>query len=433
MERRVRSVPLDEGRLPFRDRLAAMLSCGDILLFAFSLAFACLFLTNSYGLPQRLFAVVIIPAAVLSWLRFSPIDYRRRSIGFAGRLDLVWSMVLTAAFVYLFSLCISSWLQADAVQKNVDAQWLNAASIMIFMTIVAFSVASFDAFLTRLVFVLCMIVALSALINTAAFLFGLPSLGDLISVRLINRLGMPGYFNSTNVSATYAVFFIAAAAIVVDGRVSRGTRFWLVPAALMLLVATLLTQSRGAYFGVFVGLCILLPKVLRTLGRRVAGLLAAGVVVAAIVFATMPQAQSVLAARGSSYRPEIWSIYADRALQRPLRGYGSLSDISIKLSNEVEIDQPHNLVLSAQVRGGLFGALAMIVLLIGSLYWSARYTRAFDNVLPLAVISTVASVGLFDYNLLITPLNWPWVTFWLPFAICAGAEIAVKRNSTSPA
>jgi hypothetical protein len=40
----------------------------------------------------------------------------------------------------------------------------------------------------------------------------------------------------------------------------------------------------------------------------------------------------------------------------------------------------------------------------------------------------MVACGMFDYNLLITPPDWPWVTFWLPIALAVGAETYVRNG-----
>lgn len=416
-----------------RGRIAAMFARGDALLLAFAVTFASLFFTNKSGLPPRLFLLLIVPAAFFSWLKFSPMNRGDRSVGISGRIYFVRSIVLFAVAIYLLAVCITSGFQLDVLRKNVDTQWMYAAFILMFTLIVALSVAFLDTFLFRMIFVLSFIIAGSALVNVASFVFQLENLRDLPTSRLINWLGMPGYFNSTNVSVTYALFFAGAIAILADPRFSRRARFWLIPASLMLLVAVAFTQSRGTYFGVFVGVVVVLWTKFTVSRRQLAIGLGAIIASGFLFFSWLPSAQNVLTSRGASYRPEIWSIYAEKAVRRPLVGYGALSDIGIKLSNGVEIDQPHNLIMSAQIRGGIFGALAMVAIIVGCLYWALRYFRATGTVVPLAMMTTLVTAGMFDYNLVVSPLNWPWVTFWLPFGICAGAEIVVRRCSQPPA
>lgn len=392
-----------------------------------------LFLSNNYELAPRLLNLIFFPVGLLLLLTTFRVNWRQsRTLEVSMRLVFTFSVIIAAAFVYLLTMNLSSWKQPGVVLREVDRQWLFAGQIILFMVCIAFAIRTWPKFLPRFVTAFSTLVAASALYNMAVHISAITDLSHLPSLRLINSLGMPGYTNATNISVTYSLLFVASAAIIVDSRLPRLMRLWLVPVALILLTAVALTQSRSAYFGIIVGMMIVLWTAPHAFRRAALISFFAGIVLGAIALLMLSQTRSVVAERGMSYRPEIWKIYADKALQKPLLGYGGLSNIDIRLGNNVVIDQPHNLVLSSQIRGGIFCMLAMITMLVGSLYWSARFLKLRGEVIPLAMIATIATTGMFDYNLLITPATWPWVTFWLPFAICAGAETVVRQCSQQP-
>ena len=418
---------------------------GDVFILAALIALAPLFFSNNYLLAPRLLNQIFFPVVVLLWLSFQ-LDRRgwpTVQLQVFVRVVFVFSIIITAAFVYLLAMNLSSWSQPGAILRDVDKQWAYAGLILLFMISFAFAVRTWREFLPRFVTAFSTMVAVSALYNIVVHLSGInfsainPSAvafaSEIPALRLINSLGMPGYTNSTNISVTYAVLFVASAAVIVDSRLPRPMRYWLVPVALILLCGVVLTQARSAYVSIIVGLMLVLWTAPHAFRRAALISFVAGVVLGGLVLMLLPHTRTVVETRGTSYRPEIWTIYAGNALQKPLLGYGGLSNIDIKLENGAIIDQPHNLILSAQIRGGIFCALAMITLIAGSLYWAARFLKLRGEVIPLAMIATVATAGMFDYNLLITAVTWPWVTFWLPFSICAGAEIVVRQCSRPPA
>ena len=413
---------------------------GDVFILAALIALAPLFFSNNYQLAPRLLNLVFFPAAALLWMSLR-IDWRSwptLQLQLSARVVFVFSIVLAATFVYLLSMNVSSWRQPGAILRVVDQQWAYAGQILLFMICIAFAVRTWPLFLPRFITAFSMLVAASALYNMVTYLSGInlsnfDAVRDLPVLRLINSLGMPGYTNSTNISATYALTFVASVAVVVDSRLPRLMRYGLIPVALILLGGVILTQSRSAYLSIIAGLMIVLWTAPHSFRRAALFSFIAGIALGVAVLLALPPMRAVVAERGASHRPEIWKIYTGNAIQKPLLGYGGLSNIEIKLSDGTAIDQPHNLVLSAQIRGGIFCALAMITLLVGSLYWSARFLKLRREVIPLAMVATIAIAGMFDYNLLITPVTWPWVTFWLPFAICAGAEIVVRQCSQPPA
>jgi len=409
------------------------LQTGDVFLVAAVVSIAPLFFSNNYLLAPKIFDRIFFLAAALPWVS---LRFQRRAppvLELSTRLVLIVSVILAAAFFYLLALNVSSWLQPGSVARVIDREWVYAGKILVFLLSFAVAVAAWKDFLPRFVTVLSSIVAASALYNMIVYLSGVTIGDNLAAIRLVNSLGMPGYTNSTNISITYALLFVASVAVIVDVRLPRFMRYWLVPVGLVLLAAILLTQSRSAYLAVIVGLMVVLWTAPQSFRRAAIACFIAGVLLGAAAVMSNAPTRAIITTRGESYRPEIWSVYAGMALQKPLLGYGGLSDIGIRIRGNIDIDQPHNLILSAQIRGGIFCALAMIMMLLGSLYWSIRFLRLRAEVIPLSMIATLATAGMFDYNLLVTPITWPWVTFWLPFAICAGAEIAVKRNSTSPA
>ena len=72
--------------------------------------------------------------------------------------------------------------------------------------------------------------------------------------------------------------------------------------------------------------------------------------------------------------------------------------------------------------------------------WGARPRAAFVAkalavLTPViaSVMATIAVAGMFDYQLMVTAPTWPWVTFWLPFGLAIGAEMAVRRLGTGAA
>ena len=432
--------------------MAVLLRCcdrrfrtGDVFTLAALITLAPLFFTNDYWLAPRLLKWMFFPAAVLLLCMSGGVGMNRTRTSFeievriAARIFVVISTILVATFVYLLAMNLSTWQQPGVVLRAVDQQWVFAGQILLFMLAFAFAVRAWPEFLPRFITAFSTMVAASALYNIVIHLSGInlavmnlsgaAFVSEIPALRLINSLGMPGYTNSTNISITYAVLFVASVAVIVDVRLPRLMRYWLMPVALILLCGVVLTQARSAYASIIVGSMIVLWTAPHAFRRAALISFGAGIALGGLVLMVLPHTRAMMEARGTSYRPEIWMTYAGNGLKKPLLGYGALSNIDITLKNGAVIDQPHNLILSAQIRGGIFCALAMITMLAGSFYWSVRFLRLRGEVLPLAMIATVATAGMFDYNLLITAVTWPWVTFWLPFAICAGAEIVVKQCS----
>ena len=138
-------------------------------------------------------------------------------------------------------------------------------------------------------------------------------------------------------------------------------------------------------------------------------------------FVAIPTAREALLGRGTSHRFEVWTKFMSLISERPLIGYGSFSPMGITTDNGVFLDQSHNLVLSAWFRGGIVSALGYGFYPVRWNSWARRYSLWSGDVVPLCVIATIATAGMFGYELFVTYPTWPWVTFWLPFD-CASAQ-----------
>lgn len=419
------------SRIQLYSRVLALLkrynACGYFLLSSFAVLVASLVLSNNYNLPPKVFSLMILPAAFFSsgsvLIKFSG-PRTQLSVSFATRL--VFSLILFAALTYVIILTVSSWSQPDLDRRMVDKQWVQSAEIILFMTITALAVAFIDRFLIRLIAILVPLIAISAAINVWGFLKTVHPSASVIDMRLINWLGMPGYTNATNISLTYAVFLMAAVAAMVATGSGRLLRFWLAPFAAVLLVAMLMTQARSAYIGTLISASIVLFSIKDLAFWKRNGLkLASIVVIAGVALGSVSQIRDVVTNRGESLRIEIWKTYLSKATAKPMLGYGGLSNIDVQVGEQI-IDQPHNLVLSSQIRGGMFSMLAMLTMLAASAWAAFRFQLRRRCAIPLAMIATIIPTGMFDYNLLITNATWPWLTFWLPFAVCAGAEIVLR-------
>jgi len=382
---------------------------------ACSVMIAMIFFTQSDSPARFTFFVVVLPLAGLGIL--------------VCWQHLRFSVVLAACALYLAAMTVASAVDLGGWGEGVWPQTYLSVYILLFVTIVGGLVASHDDFIDRLFLVAGLAAAASAALNIYFFFATVvPADGyALYYYRLVATVGMPSYANSTNISATYAVFCIGTLAIAVRGRLPASFRAALAAAAGVLFVAVLLTQARGAIIAVAVGAAVLVLTAAPRFRRFAAG---AAVLLAALAV-TVPGIQEMVFVRGLSFRPEVWSGFLDLIAARPWTGYGSFSPIGLRLENGVFLDQAHNLVLSAWFRGGVVSALAMALVLVGGLYWSWRHWRATRQVAPLCVMATIASAGMIDYQLLATYPTWPWVTFWLPFGLCVGAEMVARRGGTA--
>lgn len=393
-------------------RVAAWVYEHELLKIATLIFLVVVFFSQSGAEGRTIFIALVLPIAGIGL--FS-----------AGRRELANSFVLWACVAYMAALLVASTVQ-DATFVGLWREFRLSAVIVAWLLILASLVACHPHFVRQLFLVVGVAVAISAALNIVLFFHNTAPAGhfQIHTYRLKASVGMAAYANSTNISATYAVFFIGTLATVARAELSKRARFVLALAAAVLLVAVALTQSRSALLGVAAGLAVLALTAATRAVLRGAAISA----VAAACLLAIPAIREVLFARGTGHRFEVWEKFWMLIRERPIFGYGAASPAGITLDNGTFLDQAHNLLLSGWFRAGVLGAAAMACILAGGIYWAWRYWRATRDVAPLCMMVTIAAAGMFDYQLLITYPNWPWVTFWLPFGLAAGAEMTWRNR-----
>jgi len=343
-----------------------------------------------------------------------------------GRPYLTYSHILVACGLYLLALLVASIAGPDASWIDIWRQFRISLLILMFLAATGSLVAAFPNFPLWLCLGAGTVAAIMAAINIYLFFeYLVPAeFTDVSVVRLIAMVGMPAYANSTNISATYAVMFAALAATMLTRNLRSWQRALLGADAALLLAGILLTQARSAFLAVLISLTVLAL----TAGRRLRYALLATLSAVCLLSLAMPVVRDAILERGSSFRFDVWSKFYSLILERPWIGYGPFSPVAITVGDGYVLDQAHNLVLSAWLRGGIVGAAAMAAILCGGIFWSRRYWKLTGDALPLCVVTAVFAAGMFDYQLMATYPTWPWPTFWLPFGLAIGAEMALRAR-----
>jgi hypothetical protein len=399
---------------------AAQLTLHYRLLFvAYLLCLCLMFFTDPNVTSRFVLYYFLLPTALVAMM----VTAAGRPIGYA---TLLWACV-----IYLAALALASWVQPDTQLRAVWQQVRLSLAVLLFLWATAFLMMRYRNAAAWLVTVVGIALALSAAINIYLFFTrGAPGVADPTSAgaRLVATIGMPAYTNSTNISATYAVYFAGLVGVSVQRGTPRAARLVAALAAAVLLAGVALTESRSAYLAVAASLLVVVLASPRRLRVVVGGLaLCAGVALAA-----RPGLIHAILVRGAGNRFDVWSYFGGLIRQRPLFGYGALDRTTGFTLEGQFLDQAHNLVLSGWFRGGILAALAMAFVLLGGLYWANRYRIATGGLVPLCVIVAIATAGMFDYQLLVTYPTWPWATFWLPFGLCIGAEVIARQQARSP-
>ncbi len=408
----------------------------DFAFAGYSVFLGCIFLTNTLLLAHYIFVFVVLPTLLIGSLAASrPAGPARSSTAFylehlAGLFGLSRSFLLRAAAIYVLALWLctviygnSGWWDSRSPIVWRAEHLALSVEVLAFVAATAFLMSKQPFFLTAFFSVMTAIVATSALVNMVEFAFNVPFSGTLSDFRLVPQLGMPEYFGSTTISLTYSVFIVGAIGTIVDSRLSYARLAVLGASIVILLLAVLWTQSRNAI--VTVALSVAVIAAIKS--RVMRFVIPFFVILTILLLITLPGTWDALLVRGLSYRPEIWGRYLAEASQHPLVGYGQFADIDVPMHDGFIAFHPHNLVLSAQIRGGVFAAGAMLVMLFGGLFWTWRYWLQTGKLTPFCLILVIVCAGIVDYQLLTTFPTWPWVTIWLPVGLAVGVEHLARR------
>lgn len=382
------------------------------LLLAVALPLGAVLLSSLSWVPPATFLIASIPAGIALYLhRFFPIPN---------------SIVLIGSICYILGTILSTVLVSSPTFDSLI--WLVWQSLLIFYFILLLSLVPLLRVNETNVVILAIALAcaVNAVINVALFFIGDPQAALPPTGRFIAVIGTPGSKWPTAVSVTCAVLFSAAFALATSSGAKLWVRILATVAAVPIAVMLILTLGRGGYLGVLAGILSVVPFVSRRVRLAIAAFLAV-----VLLLCLYPPVFDELFARGMNLRTDIWLDYLGWASESPAIGQGLLANIHRPVSGRV-LHHAHNLLISAQVRGGLLSLLGMALMLGGGIYWSWVFARRSGSPVILAMIVAMTVAGLFDYELLLKPTEWSWVAFWLPIGLAAGAELAARRQSDRP-
>ena len=370
--------------------------------------------------------VSIIGSAADLYLSFGAKLSLSRFLRIGSRVSVIWS----AAGLYLLMLILSSALPWPTVSINILTQGsVNSFEILAFLFVTAILVVSSKGFLRTCLTVVSIAAAAIALVAIIVFVATRP-FDYLFYFRL--EPWPKGHVASLAINS--AIFLVASIAIILEDTRSLWHRIPLAASAFILMGALVLTQSRSVLFAALAGIAATIPWSSRSI-RRAAVAVPAVLILALILITTVPGVSETILWRGDSRRLEIWSHYINTSWDQPWLGSGLIRNIFETMDGAV-ILHPHNLILSAQERGGVLATGAMIVMLLGGLYYSAGYAKLTGQRAPLGIMVTMVVAGIVDYQIHIRSFpDWQTLFFWFPVGICIGAEhfVRARRNGESGA
>jgi O-antigen ligase len=197
---------------------------------------------------------------------------------------------------------------------------------------------------------------------------------------------------------------------------------------LVLLVSSafvVMSQSRGAVLALFFTV-VALPVWWRH--RRAFYLSAAAVMVAVIGFIVL---EPLMMARGSSYRPEIFTAVMKMIELHPLAGLGLGSEYNVVVADGMRFDHSHNLFTHIAIELGLPGMLLWVAIWLTVLWqaWRVRETDLGRGLIGIWLFSTLAMQ--FDAASLTGSPRAEWFISWLPIGLAC--LLTWARREVAPA
>lgn len=382
----------------------------------FVLAMCLVYLMHNIWLARTTLWFLVLPALLIA-----AAPYRKLP-------RIAASGVFVSAAVYL-SLIVATSLLGDGLP--VKMLWNNLryiVAVLAFIAIAAHFVgqdrdAGQDRDFLRLLYLfLAPAAAIAALRDIGGFTGG--SLQTMLSTRLQGTQGLSVYYNSNVVGMVYAMPCVGAVALMATRKLRAWQFALLFVSALVLLVAVLLTGSRGSLLAACAGIAV---AVLLAANWRVLAAVVALIAIAAVTALLTPLAGELMQRR-DSLRFELWPVYLDMVALKPWLGYGLAFDTKVTLPSGGEVMNGHNIFLCAAVRGGVPSALALAGVVVAALVAGWRAFRASREVTGLALLATCLVAGAVDYEIVPTDLAYLYILIWLPVAICLGTGLAARRG-----
>jgi len=329
------------------------------------------------------------------------------------------SPIFILAALYFAALGLAELASPDASAHAIVKHVTYALQVLSFLAITALLMRRDRKFPRTLYLCLAVAAAIASAVNIVAFLHLYPH--GLVSSQLIGVQGISMYYNQNYIGVVNAVATAGCFALIAEQRLSRAQLIVTLAATFMLLATVILIMSRGSLMATIVAGLVAFLLSQRGRGRQLMlGVLAGALLLLALA---MPLALSAVS-RGDSFRLSLWRFYVDMAAQRPWLGYGLSFDTSIVLPGGVPILTPHNMLLATLIRGGLVSVVALVALLATAVYRAFRSYKSEGGLFAPVLLAAALAATSVDFEIVATPLGWPWLLLWLPVGLSLGAEAA---------
>ncbi|MEK9151203.1 MAG: O-antigen ligase family protein [Patescibacteria group bacterium] len=234
-----------------------------------------------------------------------------------------------------------------------------------------------------------------------------PSL--LVNIAGTTVMRASGFFPDPHMAAFFFGMAIPIAVSFAWGGGNRMRKRWVVCAA-VILIADLLTFSRGGYVGLIVGLLVFVFPLLRWTSwkKRILPIIMS-IIIAAVILSASPVGTRLLSSFSQTdtsniERLRLWQEATELIVERPILGAG-LGNYPLAVKPSAEYREPiyaHNLFLDIALETGLTGAFFFVGFLFLGILSLWRRWRRERAVFQLAIFSALVIFSV--HSLFETPL-----------------------------
>jgi len=211
---------------------------------------------------------------------------------------------------------------------------------------------------------------------------------------------------------------------------TRWMRFLWSICFLLLLAGILFTETRSVWVGLIVSIpaSVILQKGISPKSKAVMVGSFFAIAVITIVSTWLAGYWDEVLHRSMSFRPEIWMKTLQDTYQANLIFGNGIASNSELIIGELTFQHAHSIYFSTFFYGGLVGVLLLLVLIGACFNELVKLSVAPIVVLALSTFLFAISSLFIDGDRLLEKIDFHWLVFWLPVALCL---VATSKGSVN--
>lgn len=355
----------------------------------------------------------------------TPVDLPDTTLIFSNKtIQLMSSSLAIIIMLYGALLSLRSIFADSITYASIHQNIFNELlPLFLLIALVNRLVAEFDDFCELFFLCISPAVASNVFFNLFHYFY---TVGDYRNL-FTSRLGFPSIGIATGrVATTYAIVYgVMLIGIFLSAKKSNIVinKILLYYFSVVLLFSLILTQSRGSTIALFI--VFALYNYEHKIKYRYAQILLIILTLVAVIL------YFYFGGRIShdGNRLSVWRQSFELILQRPLIGYGELVfQNPITSSPEEILQQGHNLLINAELRGGAIALILMGVFLGFGLLRCFELKKLYHIEIPFYIFIFMILSGCVDYDIVVRDKDWDWIALWLPIGLAVGADTYLEKR-----